>query len=249
MFKNFNIKDKSEFKNPTNFKTKIDKDLLNKFEDFVKTLNFSGISYLNIENSDNNFNKNIKSLILIRCVIKKELLAVKPSLEKHRNLDKDFRKTFDNMFKLSDFLRKNNFYCEILNPISLDTDLREYAVKSNVGIIGRNKLCIFKEGPGVIILGLGCSIENFPIKKENELLWIKDYCRSCGKCIRKCPEHAFDAEGNLIKKLCTGYKNGCGICILSCPFFKKDYETIKSKYFKKLEKLSTKEENSPVRIF
>ena len=60
-----------------------------------------------------------------------------------------------------------------------------------MGFIGKSGLLITPEsGPRQKISAIFASIENLPVKEDNEHAWIPDYCEKCGKCIKACPEKA-----------------------------------------------------------
>lgn len=120
--------------------------------------------------------------------------------------------------------KRNGFGTVMINPIDRVMDLRNYIVKSNTTVRGISGICIFPEGPNVVLFAFLSSIENLPFKENHGNLWIKDYCKTCGCCINSCPEEAFDENENVIKKKCTGFTTDCGFCILNCPFFSKGYK-------------------------
>lgn len=76
------------------------------------------------------------------------------------------------------------------------------------------------------------SIENLPFKSENDMIWVEDYCSTCGVCIDRCPENAFGSDGKVLRKVCTAHKEGCSQCILFCPFYKRGYEKVKKRYLR-----------------
>ena len=80
------------------------------------------------------------------------------------------------------------------------------------------------------------SIENLPFKQDNDMCWVGEFCKTCGKCIRKCPENAFDENELVLRKVCTAHREGCSQCMLVCPFYKKGYIKIKQKYDKRVAK-------------
>ena len=77
------------------------------------------------------------------------------------------------------------------------------------------------------------SIKNLPYKKENDMLWVEDFCSTCGVCIDRCPENAFDDDEKVKRKVCTAHKEGCSNCVLLCPFFKRGYDKVKKRYDRK----------------
>jgi epoxyqueuosine reductase QueG len=91
---------------------------------------------------------------------------------------------------------------------------------------------MFKEGLNLGFFMIKTSIENLPFKSENDMLWVEDYCSTCGVCIDRCPENAFDEDGEFLRKLCTAHREGCSRCIDLCPFYKRGYEKVKKRYLR-----------------
>lgn len=219
----------SKIENPINYKTKASNEFLEGFEEFVKSKGFIGLSYTTIEDEFKyKYDVDYESIILIRALIPSEIIKLEPHPHKHELMEEDFKDISIALFECLDYLRKNGFGAVMINPIDREMDLRNYVVKSNTTVKGRNGICIFPEGPNVVLFAFLSSIENLPFKKINENMWIKDYCAKCGRCINSCPENAFDENEDLIKKKCTGFTTGCGFCILNCPFFYKGFDKIKS---------------------
>ena len=140
------------------------------------------------------------------------------------------------MYGFADFLRKNGFSAELLNPLDDKISLRAIAMQSNDAVITRSNMCLFKEGLNIGFFMIHTSIENLPFKQENDLCWVREFCKTCGKCIRKCPENAFDENELVLRKVCTAHREGCSQCMLVCPFYKKGYIKIKQKYDKRVAK-------------
>ena len=91
-------------------------------------------------------------------------------------------------------------------------------------------MCMFREGLNIGMFMIDTSIENLPVKNENEMEWVRDYCATCGVCIERCPENAFDDNGKFLRKLCTAHRQGCSQCILFCPFYKRGYDKVKKRF-------------------
>lgn len=91
---------------------------------------------------------------------------------------------------------------------------------------------MFKEGLNLGLFMIQTSIENLPFKSENDMIWVEDYCSTCGVCIDRCPENAFGSDGKVLRKVCTAHKEGCSQCILFCPFYKRGYEKVKKRYLR-----------------
>lgn len=251
--KNFELEDDLRFKyhhpapdlskvsNPTDFYLEISKDLLQSFEEYVKANDFLDVFYTNLNDDfKKTFKTSFNSVILLIFPISKDIIKLPPSKDKIKLMDDEFQDIGFKLYNCSDFLRSNGFRTEVINPLDDKINLKKLAIGSNHSVIIRSNICYFKKGINMSIFGIFTSINNFPIKKENDMLWIKEYCSNCGACINKCPEDAFDENEQLIPKLCTAHREGCNECILNCIFFKKDYETIKERYNKKLRRTNNK---------
>ncbi|NYB51339.1 MAG: 4Fe-4S binding protein [Methanobacteriaceae archaeon] len=108
-----------------------------------------------------------------------------------------------------------------------------------MGWIGQSGLLITPtSGPRQKISAIFTSIENLPVKKDNEHSWIAEYCKRCGKCIKACPENALietetccgGKETMFLEERCIGCSQGCTYCIEDCPFDEKEYTDIKNRF-------------------
>ena len=70
---------------------------------------------------------------------------------------------------------------------------------------------MFKEGINLGLFMIKTSIKNLPYKKENDMLWVEDFCSTCGVCIDRCPENAFDDDEKVKRKVCTAHKEVAAI--------------------------------------
>lgn len=228
------IPDFYEVDNPINPLDSVSDDFLNNLEQFILDKSFVGVSYskLSLE-----FRKqwgiDWENIIILKYLMSEEILKMKPSREKTKLEDEEFQEFGRKTFEIADFLRKNNFNAELIHPLDDTISLRAIAMQSNDCIITRNNMCMFKEGLNLGFFMIKTSIENLPFKNENDMLWVEDFCSTCGVCIDRCPENAFDENGKVKRKVCTAHKEGCSKCVLLCPFFKRGYDKVKKRYDKK----------------
>lgn len=145
-------------------------------------------------------------------------------------MDMEFQVYGIHIYEFADFLRENGFQADLLHPFDDDLSLKSIAMQSGDCIITRSNICLFKEGLHNGFFMIHTSIDNLPFKNENDMLWVKDFCSTCGVCIERCPNDAFDYEENLLRKFCTAHREGCSECILICPFFKRGYDKVKRRY-------------------
>lgn len=216
--------------NPTNPKTQIDKSILKELESLAIENNCVGISYSKLSDDfKKEWSIDFDNVIIFKYVMSPEILEMEPSKLKCKLTDEEFQEIGRKAYDFADFLRENGFRATLINPLDDEISLRAIAMQSNDCVITRSNMCLFKEALNIGFFMIHTSIENLPFKKENDMLWVYDFCKTCGKCIRKCPEKAFDENELVLKKVCTAHRKGCSQCMLVCPFYRKGYEKIRSK--------------------
>ena len=217
--------------NPHHPKNTISDDFLEEFTNYVSTLGFAGVSYAKLSPEfKKEWDIDWDNIIILKYFMSDEILKMEPSKEKCRLEDEEFHEYGAKTFELADFLRENDFKADLLNPLDDNVSMRAIAMQSNEAVITKSNMCMFREGLNLGFFMIQTSIENLPCKSENELLWVQNYCSTCGICIDRCPENAFDREGNFLRKLCTAHREGCSRCIDICPFYKRGYDKVKKRY-------------------
>ena len=225
------IPDFYNIENPHHPKTTISDELLCEFRDIAVASQFEGLSYSKLNRQfKEEWGIDWDNIIILKYAMSDEILKMPMSREKCRLMDEEFQEVGLKVFALADILRENGFRADLLNPLDDRVSLRAIAMQSNDAIITRSNMCMFKEGLNLGFFMIQTSIENLPFKKENDMLWVQDYCSTCGVCIDRCPENAFDEEDRFLRKLCTAHREGCSQCILYCPFYKRGYEKVKKRY-------------------
>ena len=228
------IPDFYEVDNPIDPLDSVSDDFLNNLEQFILDKSFVGVSYskLSLE-FKKQWGIDWENIIILKYLMSEEILKMKPSREKTKLEDEEFQEFGRKTFEIADFLRKNNFNADLIHPLDDTISLRAIAMQSNDCIITRSNMCMFKEGLNLGFFMIKTSIENLPFKNENDMLWVEDFCSTCGVCIDRCPENAFDENEKVKRKVCTAHKEGCSKCVLLCPFFKRGYDKVKKRYDKK----------------
>ena len=225
------VPDFYKIENPKNPKTIIKDNILKEFIDIVIASNFVGLSYSKLSDE---FKKEWKidwdNIIILKYVMSHDILKMNPSKEKCQLMDEEFQEVGIKAFALADVLREFGFEADLINPLDDRVSLRAIAMQSNDAVITRNNMCMFKEGLNIGFFMIKTSIENLPFKKENDMLWVSHYCSTCGVCVDRCPENAFDEDGKFLRKLCTAHREGCSKCIDLCPFYKRGYDKVKKRY-------------------
>ena len=220
-----------EIENPSNPSSSVSEGFLKELNDFIFNLDFVGLSYSKLSDDfKKEFDIDWDNIIILKYLMSDEILKMEPSKEKCILEDEEFQHYGRKAFKVADFLRENNFKADLIHPLDDEISLRAVAMQSNDCVITRSNMCMFKEALNIGFFMITTSIGNLPVKSENEMLWVEDYCSTCGICQDRCPEDAFDDDGSFKRKLCTAHTEGCSKCILICPFFKKGYDKVKKRY-------------------
>jgi len=217
--------------NPLKPKTTISDSFLNEFTDIAVASRFAGLSYSHLSDEfKREWDIDWDNIIILKYHMSSDILKMDPSKEKCRLMDLEFQEFGQKTFALADILREEGFQVDLINPLDDRVSLRAIALQSNEAVITRSNMCMFKEGLNLGFFMIQISIENLPFKTENDMEWVRDYCSTCGVCIDRCPENAFDDDEKFIRKSCTAHREGCSVCIDFCPFYKRGYEKVKQRY-------------------
>ena len=217
--------------NPKNPETIISEDLLLDLKELALKNGFAGLSYSKLSDEfQKEFNIDFDNVIIFKFRMGDDLIKMEPSKEKCKLMDEEFQDFGAHAYEFADFLRKNGFQADLIHPLADDLSMRAIAMQSNDCVITRSNMCLFKEGISTSFFMIYTSIENLPFKRENDMLWVPDFCSTCGVCIERCPENAFDEDGKFLRKQCTAHREGCNDCLLRCPFYKRDYNKVKQRY-------------------
>ena len=232
------IPDFYEFENPIHPSNSISNNLLKELNELVLNQNFIGLSYSKLSGDfREEWGIEWDNIIILKYLMSEDILNMESSKEKTRLEDEEFQKYAFKSFIIADFLRKNNFKADLIHPLDDAVSLRAIALQSNDCVITRSNMCLFKEALNLGLIMIKTSIENLPFKKENDMLWVEEFCSTCGLCIDRCPENAFDESENIKRKVCTAHKEGCSVCMMICPFYKRGYDKVKNRFDKKQKRL------------
>lgn len=228
------VPDFYKVENPHIPKTTISDIILNEFQDIAISSRFAGVSYSKLSDAfKEEWGIDWDNIIILKYFMSDEILKMEPSKEKCRLEDREFQEFGFKTFVLADYLRENGFEADLLNPLDDKISMRAIAMQSNDAVITRSNMCMFKEGLNLGLFMIKTSIENLPFKKENDMGWVNDFCSTCGVCIERCPENAFDDNGKILRKVCTAHREGCSKCLTICPFYKRGYDKVKKRHDRK----------------
>lgn len=219
--------------NPKNPLTNISDENLDAFKSLASDFGVINLSYSKLSDEfKKEWDIDFDNVITLVYKMSDDILLMEPSKEKAVALDDEFQEIGINVYTLADYLRNLGFKADVLHPLDDRISLRAIAMQSNDCAILRSNMCLFKQDLTTGFFQIATSIENLPFKQENDMLWVQEYCKTCGKCIRKCPHNAYDEDEKVIKKVCLAHHEGCSECMLCCPFYKKGYDKIKELYEK-----------------
>lgn len=145
--------------------------------------------------------------------------------------------------KLAEFIRKMGFAAQAGPGLGGLTIYPVLAESAGMGYFGRHGLIITPEaGPRHRLAVVYTNIENLPLSKENPHKWIQEFCKECGRCIKKCPAQAIHntpvkTKGENIEyidnDICVTYfaqNYGCSVCVKECPFNQMGYDEIRKRF-------------------
>ena len=217
--------------NPKNPETIISDESLDELIELALKYDFTGLSYSKLSDEfKKELNIDFDNVIIFKFMMGDELLKMPKSRQKCKLMDEEFQGYGIHVYEFADFLSQNGFQADLVHPLADDLSMRAIAMQSNDCVITLSNMFLFRDGLNVGFFMIHTSIENLSFKKENDMLWVPDFCSTCGVCIERCPEDAFDADGKFLRKLCTAHREGCNECILKCPFYKRDYNKVKQRY-------------------
>ena len=246
--------DQSLIKNPDKPKNMASPDFFESFEKFAQAMGIVSIGYTQLTPElINTEEPAYPNAIVLTLEMGKDIINTPPGPEAQKLNDATYAKLGNITYALSDFIRGNGFATQVAHPYGSMVGFSQLGEKAGLGWIGQSGLLISPElGPRQKISAIFTSIENLPLKTDENHSWISDYCEKCGKCIKACPEKALIASETccggktieFIQKRCIGCSQGCTYCIEDCPFDEKGYQHVKDKFDKMNAKLAGKKSRS-----
>lgn len=238
---------KEMYKQPIKNKLKISEKDLKELKDFIKDMGIGDIGFTEVDRSYIFSDKKIlfKNAIVILMEMVPEKIKTVPSKIGEKEIFRTYYELNVAVNKIKNFLNERGYRAEAGPALGGEVNYPLLAEKAGLGAIGKHGLLITPEyGPSLRIAAIYTDIENLPLSTKNEHWWIREFCNSCNKCVRKCPANAiytetkkFDdgSEQHIDYKKCAvpfSKDHGCTVCIKECVFFNGKYETIKNSYLK-----------------
>jgi len=187
-----------------------------------------------------------ESVIVLSYEMDEDAVKLDPSKETNHEIHSTYFKLGDISNKLANYLRGLGFNAEASPSLGGDASYVPLAMDAGMGYAGKHGLLISaKVGPRQRLACVFTNIENLTFNEGNNHQWIKEFCKTCKKCVRKCLGNAIheedieDENGYITSidfKKCAipfAQQHGCTICIKECLFNMVDYEVLKANYLKK----------------
>lgn len=233
--------------NPQNPKETATKEFIEEFEQYAYSLGVSDMGYIKVV-PELVFKDKVglySNAIVLTLEMDKEKIKKAPSSETHTMIHNTYSNLDDIMHKLASFLRKNGFGAQVSLSRGGIAHYPLLVQSAGLGYRGKHGLIVTpKLGPRQRASVIFTSIDNFPVCTENPHKWIKEFCKTCGNCVRQCPTGAIlteeirDENGYLkhldLNKCMHAFANnhGCSICVKTCIFNNVPYETLRKKFLK-----------------
>jgi len=146
--------------------------------------------------------------------------------------------------KIAEYLHERGYKAQAFHPFGGPVLYPPMAQKAGLGEIGYNGLLITREfGPRLRLSMVATDAEPLPNVASTNL-GIREYCQTCGICVKNCPTGAVlpgdqkrKSPDNKYLQNIEGEKcfpqffntHGCSICIKVCPFSKLGYDKVMAK--------------------
>ena len=242
---------KDLYNQPLKASTQILKKDLDDLNTFSKELGVGDIGFTKVDTSYIFSNSKIlyPNAIVFMMEMNPSIIESTPSKEAQKEIFRTYYELNIAVNKIKEFLNKRGYRAEAGPALGGEVNYPLLAQRAGLGVIGKHGLLITPEfGPSLRIAAVYTDIDNLPLNDINEHLWIKDFCKTCNRCVKKCPAQAiykdtkvFDNDLNqyIDYKKCAvpfSQNQGCTICVKECVFFKAHYSRIKTAFFLNKEK-------------
>lgn len=238
--------DKLIGKQPKTGKKQISKHDFDVLIDYAKSIGVADIGFVEVTPHDvfkGRMTLYKYALVLIM-EMNHEVMETAPSVKSSKEVFNAYKNLGIAVNKVAEKMISLGYNAQSNPALGGDVNYVKLAEKAGLGAIGKHGLLINKRlGPSLRLAVVFTDIENLPISSSDEYLWIRDFCKKCGKCARKCPASAiyfgfddavYEAGKSMIdyKKCAVPFSNdhGCSICLKECTFFNGDYEKIKGRF-------------------
>lgn len=234
--------------NPKSGKKQLSEQERTSLEEYARTLGVSKIGYTKVDRDMIFLDSGIlyDNAIVFIIEMRKEAIETAPSKTAIKEIFRTYNELGIIVNKISDYLRKSGYNAMAGPAVGGDVSYVPLAQKAGLGIIGKHGVLISDQnfGPSLRIAAVYTDIENLPISDHNPHMWVKDFCKTCNRCVRVCPANAIYRENIIVNgnpdtqtsidntKCAVPFANnyGCTVCIKECTFFNNDYATVKDRF-------------------
>lgn len=233
--------------NPKLGKKLIDQQTLKEIEQYAKDLGVSKIGYTKV-NPDfifKGFEILYDNTMIFAMEMERDAIKTNPSDEASREIWRTYSTLGIAVNKIAEFVRSKGFNCHPSPAMGGDVMIVPVAQDAGLGAVGKNGILLTPEfGPSLRLAGVFLDIDNLPLKslKDNEHLWIREFCESCNHCVKSCPANAIYEETKILEdgypafidreKCAPIFSKGCTKCVSVCPFIMGNYDRIKATFEK-----------------
>lgn len=233
---------------PSNSK-QLTSETFNNFKDLIESLYIDDYGFFEVTSERLFKGCGVPHKYALVLSSKMDILTFKeaPSMECQLEVARVYAQTGDVANKVASFLQSKGFGASPNHSMGGQLDYSMAAEWAGIAITGRHSMAITKEnGPCHRISVVYTDIENlgdYISNRNDDMLWIRDFCQKCGKCIRTCPTSAILDKPVILdgtnptridyEKCCEGFvKYGCGICIKECPFSSGNYKKLEQAFLR-----------------
>jgi len=226
---------------PTKPKKVISQDDMSDLKEYAKSIGVDKIGFAKVDPSLI-FNDKVilfDNAIVFMMEMKADIINTVPSTKAVGEIFRTYLGLGVGVNKICDFLKAKGYEAEAGPAIGGEVNYPLLAEKAGMGVVGKHGLLISPEfGPSLRLAAVYTNIENLPMSEENPYQWIKEFCKKCKKCVRKCPVGAIYEQTQVIdgqrkeidyRKCAMPFTNdhGCTVCVKECAFFNGGYEKLK----------------------
>ncbi len=230
-FKGFQLARKTKYGNEKNNKTEVSSDFWDNFSKKAKELDVDIIGYTHV---DKNFIfKDLKvygkNAVILGMEMKWDKIKTAPGATCEIEVFRVYKVLGDITIKLAEYLKAQGYKSEAHHPFGGKLLYGPHVVAANLGIKGKNGLIITPQLGPRQRWGIITTDAEIPTVPKKDFQDLKDYCESCGSCVKNCKGGAVYEvpiqkgsgisthidRSKCIQSILTN--NYCSYCLRICP--------------------------------